>query len=284
MESLTSALFANEMPDSDQELFSPGVKDLNIFHFFPKLPIEVRLAIWRLCFPAPRKVNLRPTKSSFGKRDPECLNGLIYGRWTSCRSISQHMQLPVTLYVDKESRSETLRKYRILFRESPYCPCSPRAPQPIIFNPNRDLLYIDLSSLVNGDEFGTANKPSIFRSCDFQGVKSLEIRRWMIDFGVESCLRQTGVMARCLRFFHDLEELRLVMDGHRSYPMPKSIRKKFRHEISTGTIGHLAWKQEESDRSVKFLEHCFAKLVEEDSMWQVPKITIHHWDHNSLPL
>jgi hypothetical protein len=63
MEALTSALFALELPDNGQALFTQDFgKALETFHCFEKLPIETRLVVWRLCFPLPRKVNLRPGK------------------------------------------------------------------------------------------------------------------------------------------------------------------------------------------------------------------------------
>jgi hypothetical protein len=51
-------IFDRELPDAHQQLSIQLGKDLEMFTIFNELPIELRLKIWRLAFPAARKVNL----------------------------------------------------------------------------------------------------------------------------------------------------------------------------------------------------------------------------------
>ncbi|CZR55837.1 uncharacterized protein PAC_05725 [Phialocephala subalpina] len=48
------SVFENELPDRDQVLYIQLGKDLDIFERFSKLPIEIRLRIWRFTFPNDR--------------------------------------------------------------------------------------------------------------------------------------------------------------------------------------------------------------------------------------
>lgn len=74
---------------------------------FPKMPIEIRLNIWRWTFPRGREVN-------FG-------NELVFKAMTAklrANSVTfDHGEpLPVALRVNKESRAETSKHYSIVFR------------------------------------------------------------------------------------------------------------------------------------------------------------------------
>jgi hypothetical protein len=51
-------IFDRELPDAHQQLSIQLGKDLEMFTIFNEVPIELRLKIWRLAFPATRKVDL----------------------------------------------------------------------------------------------------------------------------------------------------------------------------------------------------------------------------------
>ena len=85
------SLLRNELPDPNQELFRSE------FLLFRKLPIELRLKIWRSSFPAERRVNAWID-----------LNG--------CRSVHFPGRL-ISACVSRESRAETLKHYQV-FQQS----------------------------------------------------------------------------------------------------------------------------------------------------------------------
>jgi hypothetical protein len=62
------------------------------FHFFPKLPTELRFAIWELAFPGPRTTM------------PILPLGIL-------EDLTARPQNPSTLYANKESRQITLKHY-----------------------------------------------------------------------------------------------------------------------------------------------------------------------------
>ena len=76
----------------------PRAATFESFTLFPKLPIEVRLKIWRLAFPTNRKLEL---------------HFVIINQFDILlAAVSSN---PVTLYVNQESREETLRFYEEAF-------------------------------------------------------------------------------------------------------------------------------------------------------------------------
>ena len=106
------------------------------FTFFPRLPIEVRLAIWRCSFPRGREVN-------FG-------NELMFKtKWTAAIScIFQYEEpspLPIALRVNRESRHETLKHYTILFRGDSQTVAGQTKPveRPFCYNSKLDTAWIN---------------------------------------------------------------------------------------------------------------------------------------------
>jgi hypothetical protein len=85
-----------ELPDAEMNLF---VQDLGpkIFVIFRKLPPELRNMIWRVSFPAGRRIKARV--------DPERLRK--FWRYTH--------RTPVTFHVNRESREESKRGYECIF-------------------------------------------------------------------------------------------------------------------------------------------------------------------------
>jgi hypothetical protein len=104
------------------------------FTLFPKLPMELRLKIWRWSFPRGRVVNLA--------RQPQFLHPKDELR--NQNAMSQY-PLPVSLHVNCESRTVTLEHYYVLFAEDmePLNDGDQIRP-PLCFNPNLDEGFISL--------------------------------------------------------------------------------------------------------------------------------------------
>jgi hypothetical protein len=99
------------------------------FKKFPKLPLELRLKIWYFAFPEPRVLkNLSVNE---------------YGSWNG-EPFSFHDCPPVSLFVNRESRSETLMRYRDL---SVSLETSEKS---VYFSPVHDAVY--LGSIVSFTE------------------------------------------------------------------------------------------------------------------------------------
>jgi hypothetical protein len=81
-------------------------KDLKTFTLFPNLPIEVRLKIWKFSFPTGRRVAL----PFLPKTSPLEMNVTF--------EPDDGSGLPVTLYINKEGREETLKHHSILLRSN----------------------------------------------------------------------------------------------------------------------------------------------------------------------
>lgn len=102
-----------QLPDPTVDLFPQSASQ---FPAFPSLPIELRLKIWKLAFPAPRHVELV---------GPCVFGGCVFGTWAEYgpKERGKHYkkfnvlkaQFPVTLHVNQESRRECLRYYRVVF-------------------------------------------------------------------------------------------------------------------------------------------------------------------------
>ncbi len=122
-------LLTKELPDPNQELSQQNLKPaLNSFTLFPKLLIETRLQIWRYTFPSRRALDLSGTEAW-----RQNVKGYpTQGPWL------------ISLMVDHESRTETLRHYKILFPyNGPSC-YYPRVIRPIFINLERDTVSFNI--------------------------------------------------------------------------------------------------------------------------------------------
>lgn len=90
-------IFQSELPDSAENLSCKSDTLGQTFHPFPNLPTELRLKIWRACFPPNRKVVIKFLT----------LDGV--------KDISDEPN-PPTLAINSESREETLLHYRPIFK------------------------------------------------------------------------------------------------------------------------------------------------------------------------
>jgi hypothetical protein len=126
-------LAIDNLPETQQLVFMKLVyKTLTEFHRFPDLPVEVRLKIIRMLFPKGREIRLRVqyrhgeyTKGDFG------------------------FPPPITLWINKESRVETLKHYRFFSQIQAFQNASSIAPNPHCYciNPKLDKLSVGFQSL-----------------------------------------------------------------------------------------------------------------------------------------
>lgn len=96
--------------------------------------------------------------------------------WKDTMELS-HCQLPVTLYVNHESRTETLKHYYVLFRgDVPGIPNHRWVKKPFCFNPTRDMAV-----LLNPDNDFTP---------ELRSTRGIDCAKWLsyIQFQHPSCL------------------------------------------------------------------------------------------------
>lgn len=171
------------------------------FTLFPKLPLELRLKVWRESFPAGRHVSLA-TNSGPPPR------------------------LPTSLRVNRESRAETLRFYVVLFRsdlrkdkkmtqknEIPFC-----------FNPARDSMWLSITLLPVRPNYKTDSLNAWMDYIDNKlpggchSIQILELREITIDsmysapgrWSAEAKYKSTSGK-RGLEWFSGLDQLMLTV-------------------------------------------------------------------------
>ncbi|PMD26866.1 hypothetical protein NA56DRAFT_698107 [Hyaloscypha hepaticicola] len=113
------SVFLFELPEPNEEL---SYQYPNTFELFPKLPLEIRLNIWRHTFP---------------RRTHVIFNG-PYKPWP-CLRVRYTPPPPVSSRVNFESRQETLCRYKVL-QTSNWCNCYFRRAETLYFHPKRDIL------------------------------------------------------------------------------------------------------------------------------------------------
>jgi hypothetical protein len=174
------------------------------FHPFPKLPIELRLQIWRETFPKARNVYLG----------------------VQCCNRRPCADLPVMLMVSRESREETLRHYIIFSqlevnnldskdRNHPHH----RNPSFICLNPSMDNIYMEFFHLFDKIKPSCNKLISTIRAKfprQFSRIHKLHIYNcvWCEVFIRRSCCDSTGTWRSCLELFRNLEEVRVTSVKH----------------------------------------------------------------------
>jgi len=101
-----------------------------IFTLFPKFPIELRLKIWKLSFPGPRRVQIRFKKGDLGY----CAE-LAHNRQISALISRSH--IPAVLHVSNEARLEARKHYQLCFGIGEH-------PAAVDFNFDLNTLYIGI--------------------------------------------------------------------------------------------------------------------------------------------
>ncbi|KAK0101130.1 hypothetical protein ONS95_012889 [Cadophora gregata] len=129
------AKFTLELPDPNEQLIVQQWSS-NKFSFFSKLPLELRIMIWKASLPRGRLVNLN--------------NEMTQLFCTSHKRGACGTPFPVSLHVNQESRRETLRCYQIFrledfpFDIETHFWCRRR---PICFSPSRDYFWFREAAL-----------------------------------------------------------------------------------------------------------------------------------------
>jgi hypothetical protein len=196
----TAALLAfnHLLPDAGMELFKQHADDaFTQFPLFGELPKELRIMIWRAAFPRNRTIQVE-----------------LSPRFEILHS---HTPPPVTLHINRESRSETLKFYVSLLN-----PCPRR---PILFHPALDTVYfhrckndpllfmqhttyLTSRSLSGISKIQSLKIPKMYYGGQMQGwIKFGTPRRSLYGHGNFLEPDRGG-----LRFFHGLKELILVSD------------------------------------------------------------------------
>jgi hypothetical protein len=124
-------------------------------------------------------------------------------------------QLPTTLYVNSESRTETFTQYHILFQQSSQIWTPPYKEKPLCLSPSRDSVYIDHQRLIGGSSFGLLYNwmdciEAAHPSC-LGAIKCLEIRN-MLWYSSKAGRNLAQTLVR----FRGLRELDITIDkmGH----------------------------------------------------------------------
>ena len=206
---------------------------LDTFHCFPSLIKELQIKIWQFAFPPPRRVEVRPNRFCRQKK-PHC---------SSCKCRAKHTApLPTTLYVNHQSREETLRHYRLVWMKSETQGTFNGKVKPLCFDPSRDFLYTDMFDMMccTRSDWMTPLIAHRFLNRDcFKDVKVLEVRSWEWYDRIGESLQTPYCVA--LEVFTQLEEIRLMLhhpsqyvakfcadcrSRHKGRPWTKSMEKK----------------------------------------------------------
>jgi hypothetical protein len=272
MDDKTVAMFKllafEELPDSDGELSMQNlVPPRTQFTFFNKLPIEMRIRIWRLCFPRPRLINLQP-RFHFYSAVPNKHN--IAAVVMKEKNVPQ----PVTLQINKESRNETLKFYSTIYMDSSH---GDAVRQAICASTSRDRIYVTVQAAT----FPTLQRP--FRDAYheypefFDKIKILELRNWQFfsDNGGQA-LDWNSRQLSFPKIFRNLEELRIVLSPLYGPTIPRS-RQLLPHRLGP-------WIDDMETESRKELNGLLRKLRLDDPELKIPVITFQKYKKKGMDL
>ena len=227
------------------------------FTLFPELPIEIRLQVFRAMFPRPRHV---------------CLDAdfpWTFNYETPVQS-QNRLPLPPTLFINQESRAETLKHYYVLFKQdsTAFKSYEPFAERPFVFNPTIDSVYITFGSLHGGTKYRRFDAWMEYLNTQLPGgtnaVQSLEIRDMNWVASITTWIQGESPMENLtrwnkpggLRWFHGLREL--CFTEHRNADNGLRYRGAYRLNQPTPAgsfVGHAAqvtdWFMKSSEKSVE---------------------------------
>lgn len=188
----SSKLLLDELPDPNQQLLIQMGKGTETFTYFPELPSEIRLNIWRFCFPRPRAVNLFSTCQ--GLCVPIATHPLrVVSESYRTAAIRKCLKpLPTTLHISVESRQETLKFHSVV-----YPPHSPQKEYvlkvdkgPVCLDTQRDLVFFNNCSFQRNARYSDgrlgfvkAQAPGLLAK-----IRRLEIRRFVRNAGLRRAL------------------------------------------------------------------------------------------------
>lgn len=137
-------LLLTELPDSNHDL---AMQLLDSFPQFRELPTELRLRIFKTMFPKSQHIHFgvlqpQPLKIPGKTRSKQysSIAKLYSNEQYRCHEIAQSRALPITLYINHESREETLKTYKAVdLRPDSRYYCG--ATKLFCFSPSRDTAY-----------------------------------------------------------------------------------------------------------------------------------------------
>jgi len=181
IEAFNFQLLELELVDLKQQLFPQP----SVFTLFHKLPTELRLKIWRRTFSSPRQIEL----------------GEVYP-WR-CEP-----RIPVSIWINVESRSETLKHYFLLdprLLEPPFS----RRPA-LCFDPTKDLLCMNFYNLGSTSIESVRSRllrKNLLQAMSEQGLSFSRIHHLQIDV----------VAIDMATFMNDFGHGQLHLDGDDTY-------------------------------------------------------------------
>ncbi|KAI9650440.1 hypothetical protein NHQ30_000455 [Ciborinia camelliae] len=267
--SILSLVLSDPEGEIAAQTLTPASNKLETFHCFPLLVKELRLKIWQFAFPPPRRVELRPHRFCRKKSHDH-----------ACKCIAKHTApLPVTLFVNCESRSETLRHYRVIKLEAEAQGTFNGKVKPLCFDPSRDILYTNIYDMIDFKIASWMVPFIVNRYLDrdsFKGVKVLEVRSWVwSDTGIGESLSKASFVG--LGVFNQLEEIRLMLHH------PKQYLSRYCSECKVTHQGR-RWTDHDEKRSKEAVKGFFQRMQREDNfptgdpkITKVPEVVIVPW-------
>jgi hypothetical protein len=195
------SLLTFEMADPEQDLSvqQPGY-GATTFTCFPKLPIELRLMIWRAAFPRGRMVEI-------DFQEDHC--------------VYSGPPLPSTLMINQESRKETLRHYLLYYQDDELLKKVPteasrlrstrnvhKGPRPILYSPVRDLMFA--SYWIEDQSLSNALLELVAEKCKPIGKVPVLASDYFNHGPKWTALHPNPESVCVLANFHDLKEIHCI--------------------------------------------------------------------------
>jgi hypothetical protein len=187
------------MISSDMSILEPASTSEGGFTFFNLLPTEIRLKIWHCAFPSTRRIELGLSGCPFYRHPPR----------PNLLTISCAEPNPITLFINKESRHETLAHYTLNIAILPG--------QYFYFDPRIDILsLVNIRPWIDGHFIKEycCNSPYLFTS-----VQNLEVHEIIWTDNIPIWLRAKAYdwgnsdYGPVMQHFLGLRELVLVPAG-----------------------------------------------------------------------
>lgn len=180
---------------------------LRRFKLFPKLPVEIRVMIWRLCLPGPRVVDIRMRKKSI----PTTI-GEILGVSRFISSVDH----PVILHVCSESRSIARQHYRLSF---PKKTKAERSPPKIYIDFSIDTIWFD--NLLYFPQSPDVLPAMPFPKADFAKIKYLAMRHYVDNIIINTTRLITP------EFFPALEAIYVLDTAMQPHPITLDVKEPY---------------------------------------------------------
>lgn len=271
--SILSLYLPDPAGDISAQILAPvKTKMCETFHCFPLLVEELQVKIWRFAFPRARSVQLRPHR--FCRIKSHCGH---------CKCVAKHTApLPVTLYVNHQSREETLRHYRIVWVSAEAQGTFDGKVKPLCFDPSRDTLYTHFHDMVDctREKWMLPFIADRYLNRDpFKDVKVLEVRNWAWS---EKVIGEylSGSNHVALEVFTQLDEIRLMLHH------PSQFVSKYCKDCR-GLHKGRQWGVKDEKKSIEAMKSFFQRIHDDGSVGEltgievaevkIPKVVVLPW-------